>query len=85
MIKPNTTPRVAALFRNGGSQAVRLPKPFQFPGDRVRIRRVGRGVLLEPISSDPSEWFAALDAFNSEPFMPEGRAQPKMPRRKIFR
>lgn len=75
----------AALFKNGGSQAVRLPRQFQFPGDRVRIRRVGQGVLLEPMSCDPSEWFAALDAFNSEPFMPEGHPQPKMPRRKIFR
>lgn len=79
------TPRVAALFRNGGSQAVRLPRQFQFAGDRVLIRRLGRGVLLEPMSSDPAEWFAALDEFNSEPFMAEGRAQPKMPRRQIFR
>jgi len=85
MVKRKPVPRVAALFQNGGSQAVRLPKPFQFTGDRVRIRRLGRGVLLEPMSSDPSDWFAALDAFNSEPFMPEGRVQPKTPRRKIFR
>jgi antitoxin VapB len=89
MAKAKNTPSVAALFRNGGSQAVRLPKPFQFAGDRVRIRRVGRGVLLEAMSADPSEWFAALDAFKSEPFMPEGRVQPKMPRkmprRKIVR
>ena len=25
------------------------------------------------------EWFALLDTFNDEPFMPEGREQPEMP------
>ncbi|HLW79118.1 MAG TPA: AbrB/MazE/SpoVT family DNA-binding domain-containing protein, partial [Terriglobia bacterium] len=39
---------VAKLFRNGRSQAVRLPKEFRFEGDRVRIRRVPGGVLLQP-------------------------------------
>ena len=53
-------------------------------GDRVRIRRVGQGVLLEPIIQDTKEWFRKLDEFNSEPFMPEGRKQPKTPKRRIF-
>ena len=39
----------AKLFRNGGSQAVRLPKEFQFSGAEVRIRREGQNVILEPI------------------------------------
>jgi len=39
----------AKLFRHGGSQAVRLPKNFRLPGREVRVRRFGRGVLLEPI------------------------------------
>jgi antitoxin VapB len=48
----------AKLFRNGRSQAVRLPKEFRFDGDEVRIRRVGNGVLLEPAQStpEPNEW-----------------------------
>jgi len=28
---------VAKLFRNGRSQAVRLPKEFRFEGDAVRV------------------------------------------------
>ncbi len=40
----------AKLFWNGRSQAVRLPKEFRFEGDRVRVRRMGAGVLLEPVS-----------------------------------
>lgn len=39
----------AKLFRNGRSQAVRLPKDFRFPGDEVRIRREGDAVILEPL------------------------------------
>ena len=80
MAKENT----AKLFSNGRSQAVRLPKEFRFPGDRVRIKRHGSGVLLEPLQVDTAQWFEELDKFADEPFMPEGRNQPKTPKRKIF-
>lgn len=80
MSKQNT----AKLFINGRSQAVRLPKEFRFPGDRVRIKRHGNGVLLEPLTENTAQWFAELDRFADEPFMPEGRNQPKTPKRKIF-
>jgi antitoxin VapB len=73
---------IAKLFQNGRSQAVRLPKEFRFEGDRVRIRRVPQGVLLEPMIPDTERWFEALDQFNSEPF-PQ-RRQPRTPKRKIF-
>jgi antitoxin VapB len=75
---------VAKLFRNGSSQAVRLPREFRFEGDRVRVRRVGRGVLLESFPVDVAKWFAELDRFASVPFMEGGRNQPKTPRREIF-
>ena len=74
----------ARLFRNGRSQAVRLPREFRFEGDRVRVRRAGRGVLVEPIFTDISAWFAELDRAASEPFMPEGRRQPRTPKRDVF-
>ncbi len=74
----------AKLFKNGRSQAVRLPREFRFEGDRVRVRRAGRGVLVEPLFQDVSEWFAELDRFASEPFLPEGRRQPITPRRDMF-
>ena len=75
---------VAKLFRNGRSQAVRLPREFRFDGEQVRVRRVAGGVLLEPLISGVKEWFAGLDALNSEPFMKKGRKQPSAPRRRIF-
>ncbi|MGB2635120.1 MAG: type II toxin-antitoxin system VapB family antitoxin [Candidatus Acidiferrum sp.] len=77
--------RVAKLFRNGRSQAVRLPQEFRFEGDRVRIRRVDQGVLLEPIIPDATNWFDELDRFHAEPFMAKRRNQPVTPRREIFK
>jgi antitoxin VapB len=55
----------AKLFKHGRSQAVRLPKEFRLPGTEVRVRRHGRGVLLEPIEA-PTDWaavFAKIDSF----------------------
>ena len=74
----------AKLFRNGRSQAVRLPMEFRFEGKAVKIRRVGKGVLLEPMETDVDAWFRQMDELRAEPFMKEGRNQPKMPVRKIF-
>lgn len=71
--------KLAKLFLNGRSQAVRLPLEFRFPGTEVRITRQGRGVLLEPVVSNVDDWFADLDRFAGEPFMPEGREQPPVP------
>jgi virulence-associated protein VagC len=34
--------KIAKLFRNGNSQAVRLPQDMRFKGDRVRVRKVRR-------------------------------------------
>jgi antitoxin VapB len=77
--------RLAKLFRNGRSQAVRLPREFRFEGNCVRIRRIDQGVLLEPLISNASSWFEELDRFNAEPFMPKRRNQPITPRREIFK
>ena len=69
----------AKLFKHGGSQAVRLPREFRLPGTEVRIRRVGRGVLLEPMEFDVAAWLSELSRYKDVPFMEEGREQPPMP------
>jgi antitoxin VapB len=76
---------VAKLFRNGRSQAVRLPREFRFEGNQVRVRKVAEGVLLEPFISDPTQWFAELDQLRSRPFMRNTRNQPMAPRRALFK
>jgi antitoxin VapB len=72
---------IGKIFTHGRSQAVRLPKAFRLPGTEVRVRRVGKAVLLEPVdeSFDVKAWWAKLDEYLDVPFMPEGREQPPMP------
>jgi antitoxin VapB len=79
----------AKLFWNGRSQAVRLPKQFRFTGDRVRVTRMGAGVLLEPIPANSGEsaeqLFALLDSMGADPIFPEGRKQNLAPIREYFK
>jgi antitoxin VapB len=70
---------VGKLFMNGRSQAVRLPKEFRMPGDKVRLRRVGTGVLIEPMEFDVKAWFDRLHRAFPPDFMEDGRNQPPMP------
>ena len=71
---------VAKIFMHGRSQAVRLPKEFRLPGKEVRVRRVGGGILLEPVTFDVDAWFAELDGKGAADFL-DGweRDQPPMP------
>jgi antitoxin VapB len=60
--------RTAKIFMNNRSQAVRLPKEFQFTTSEVFIRKQGDEVIL---SARPEDWSAyiASDAVASEEFM----------------
>lgn len=40
---------IAKIFKNGRSQAVRLPKAFRFKGNEVKISKKGDKVILEPL------------------------------------
>ena len=51
-------PRTAKVFMTNRSQAVRLPKDFQFATDEVLIRRVGDDVILSP---KPRDWRSYLE------------------------
>jgi antitoxin VapB len=60
--------RTARIFMNNRSQAVRLPKEFQFATTDVFIRKQGDEVIL---SARPQDWSAYLasEAVASEEFM----------------
>lgn len=77
--------KVAKLFWNGRSQAVRLPQEFRFEGNSVKIRREGKLVILEPLAKDPVEWLDSLTKLKVEDFMSEGRQQPMPQERKFFK
>jgi len=66
--------QTASLFANGRSQAVRLPKEYQFQGDSVYIRKVGEAVVLFPVDKEWEVFLHGLNGF-SDDFMSEGRQQ----------
>jgi len=51
-------PRTAKVFMTNRSQAVRLPKEFQFDGGEVFIRKEGEDVILSP---RPMDWGPYLE------------------------
>lgn len=57
---------IAKIFKNGQSQAVRLPKDFRFKGNEVKITKEGDKVILEPL--EKSEWPEGFwDIFTVDP------------------
>ena len=43
------TERHARLFRNGRSQAIRIPKEFELEGNEAIIHKDGSRLIIEPI------------------------------------
>lgn len=64
----------AKLFKNGQSQAVRLPKAYRFEGEQVYIKRLGNAVVLIPYDDPWQVMWESLDEFTDD-FMLE-RNQP---------
>jgi antitoxin VapB len=58
--------KTAKLFKNGGSQAVRLPKEFQFEGDIVYIKQLGNAVVLLPQIDPWQSLEDSLDQFSKD-------------------
>ncbi len=67
---------IAKLFKNGQSQAVRLPKAYRLPGKEVYVKKVGDAVVLLPVEGAWETLFESLSEFSSD-FMEE-REQPPM-------
>jgi antitoxin VapB len=76
-----TNERVVRVFRNGRSQAIRIPKEFELSCDEVVIRKDGTRLIVEPTrkrslhellaawADDPiDEDFGPIDDPPPEPF-----------------
>ncbi|MBU2512169.1 antitoxin [bacterium] len=72
----------AKLFKNGQSQAVRLPKEYRFEGEEVYLKKVGNTVILIPIKNSWAPLINSLDEFSTD-FMDE-RQQPETQKREDF-
>jgi antitoxin VapB len=73
----------AKLFKNGRSQAVRLPKGYRFAGDKVFIRKIGEVVLLIPEDNPWQPLFESLELFTDD-FMVEREQPPAQTREGLF-
>lgn len=58
--------KIAKLFQNGQSQAVRLPKEFRFKGESVFIKKVGNAVILLPLKNPWKPLLESLDKFSDD-------------------
>ncbi len=71
--------QTAKLFKNGRSQAVRLPKEFRFEGNEVYVKRVAGGVVLLS-KADP--WASIVEAYQlADPKHPIKRHKPPVQKR----
>ncbi len=71
--------RHVKLFKNGRSQAVRIPREFELPGEDAIMRKEGSRIIIEPTPpssllarlktlSPIEDDFGMIDDLPSEPF-----------------
>jgi len=68
------TERRVRLFKNGRSQALRIPKDFELPGDEAIIKKEGALLIVKPLKR-PSllALLATLEALDEDfPDVDEG-------------
>ena len=63
----------AKVFKNGRSQAIRLPKECRLSSDEVMVNKIGDVVILLPKQNKWYSFIKAVDMF-SDDFMADGRA-----------
>ena len=71
----------AKIFKNGRSQAVRLPKQYFFSGSEVYVKKMSNVVMLIPKGDDP--WQPLIDSLDkfSDDIFASGRDQGQLQRR----
>lgn len=72
---------MAKLFKNGASQAVRLPKDFRFNDDEVCVKRIGSAVLLYPKGSAWDMMGRVLGKVDDDFMLERGQPKPSDPRK----
>jgi antitoxin VapB len=76
---------IVKIFKNGNSQAVRLPKGYRFGSEtrEVSIRREGELILLEPVRVKewPEEFWRAFEGMPEDFERSSQHAQEREPAR----
>ncbi|MBI3683795.1 MAG: AbrB/MazE/SpoVT family DNA-binding domain-containing protein [Acidobacteria bacterium] len=71
---------ITKVFRSGNSQAVRIPKEFQFDCEELEILKRDDEIVLRKPRQNLREVFDILTGFSKD-FFAEGREQPHLEER----
>lgn len=52
--------QIAKIFKNGQSQAVRIPKEYRFDSKEVNIIPLGNSIILQPVLNTWKDVFNAI-------------------------
>ncbi len=58
--------KIAKIFMNGRSQAVRLPKEYRFDTDEVYVTKQGNNIIISPKKTTWDEFFNTETAFDDD-------------------
>ena len=76
--------KIAKVFQNGRSQAIRIPKDYRVDSDEVYIEKVGDTLIIKPKKEDKwDHFFEILDAVDTKDFMRD-RVQLPIQERELF-
>jgi len=73
---------VAKVFKNGRSQAIRLPKECRVNSEEVYIEKIGQSLIIVP--KDKSKWDIMRNALEALEDFDFERNQPKVQERDLF-
>lgn len=77
--------KTAKLFKNGQSQAVRLPKEFRMEGDEVYIKKQGEAIVLLPKKRSWEPLFDSLNRFEKDFRIERNQPAEEQKREPMFR
>ncbi len=73
----------AKLFQSGNSQAIRLPKAYRLPGNKVYLKRMGSAIVVLPEDSAWQPMIESLSEFDDD-FMTDRNQPPQQERPELF-
>ena len=76
--------KTAKIFKNGQSQAVRLPKEFRLDGKEVFVKRMGTAVMLIPKKNSWDTLFASLNMFTDDFLLERNQPTKQQKRDNLF-
>ena len=76
--------KIAKVFQNGRSQAIRIPKEYRVNSDEVYIEKVGDTLMIRPKYKDKWDtFFDTLEEVDTSDFL-SSREQLPIQQREIF-